>query len=41
VGHLAKVNQKQVQTFVAPMNPEKEPGLAILNTAFEWLIQDA
>ena len=27
--------------FVAPVNPEKEPGLAILDTAFEWLIQDA
>jgi hypothetical protein len=35
VSYLAKVNQKQVQTFVAPVNPEKEPRLAILDTAFE------
>jgi hypothetical protein len=41
VGHLASVDRKQVRTFVAPVNPEKEPGLAILDTAFEWLIQDA
>jgi hypothetical protein len=32
---LAKVDQKQVQTFVAFINPEKEPGLAILNMTFE------
>jgi hypothetical protein len=38
VGHLAHVDRKQVQTFVAPVNPEKEPGLAILDTVFEWLI---
>ncbi|KAF4637121.1 hypothetical protein G7Y89_g978 [Cudoniella acicularis] len=41
VGHLASVDRKQVRTFVAPVNPEKEPGLAILDTVFEWLIQDA
>ena len=41
VGHLASVDRKKVRTFVAPVNPEKEPGLAILDTAFEWLIQDA
>jgi hypothetical protein len=35
VGYLAHVNQKQVQTFVAFVNPKKEPGLAILDTAFE------
>jgi hypothetical protein len=38
VGYLAKVNQKQVWTFVASVNPEKKPRLAILNTTFEWLI---
>ena len=41
VGYLASVNRKQVQTFIAPINPEKEPSLAILDTVFEWLIQDA
>jgi hypothetical protein len=41
IGHLASVNRKKVRTFVEPVNPEKEPGLAILDTAFEWLIQDA
>jgi hypothetical protein len=38
VGYLTRVNQKQVRMFVAFVNPEKEPGLAILKTAFEWLI---
>jgi hypothetical protein len=38
VGYLACVNQKQVQTFVALVNPEKEPGLAILDIVFKWLI---
>jgi hypothetical protein len=38
VSYLAKVNQKQVRTFIAFINPKKEPKLAILNTAFEWLI---
>jgi hypothetical protein len=35
VSYLAKVNQKQVQTFIAFVNPEKEPKLAILDTVFK------
>jgi hypothetical protein len=38
VSYLARVNQKQVWTFIAFINPEKELRLAILKTAFEWLI---
>jgi hypothetical protein len=35
VGYLACVDQKQVQTFIALINPEKEPRLAILNIIFK------
>jgi hypothetical protein len=35
VSYLAKVNQKQVWTFMAFINPEKEPRLAILDIAFK------
>jgi hypothetical protein len=40
MGYLARVDRKQVQTFIALVNPKKEPRLAILNMIFEWLIQD-
>jgi hypothetical protein len=32
---LAKVNQKQLRTFIALINPKKEPRLAILNIVFK------
>jgi hypothetical protein len=35
IGYLARVDRKQVQTFVTFVNPEKEPGLAILDTTFK------
>ena len=38
---MASVDRKEVREFVEPVDEEDEPHLAILCTAFEWLIQDA
>ncbi|KFZ20054.1 hypothetical protein V502_03377 [Pseudogymnoascus sp. VKM F-4520 (FW-2644)] len=41
IPHLAGVDWKEVQEFVKPVDKKEEPHLAIMCTAFEWLIQDA
>ncbi|KFY64196.1 hypothetical protein V496_03407 [Pseudogymnoascus sp. VKM F-4515 (FW-2607)] len=41
ITHLAGVNRKEVREFVEPVDEKEEPHLAIMCTAFEWLIQDA
>jgi hypothetical protein len=35
IGYLTKVNQKQVRTFIAFINPKKELRLAILDIIFK------
>ncbi|OBT70934.1 hypothetical protein VF21_10104 [Pseudogymnoascus sp. 05NY08] len=41
ITHLAGVDWKEVREFVEPVDEKDEPHLAIMCTAFEWLIQDA
>jgi hypothetical protein len=41
IPHLAGVDRKEVREFVEPVDEKEEPHLAIMCTAFEWLIQDA
>ena len=41
IPHLAGVDRKGVREFVEPVDEKDEPHLAIMCTAFEWLIQDA
>ena len=41
ITHLAGVDRKEVREFVEPVDEKEEPHLAIMCTAFEWLIQDA
>ncbi|KFZ17436.1 hypothetical protein V501_01718 [Pseudogymnoascus sp. VKM F-4519 (FW-2642)] len=41
IPHLAGINRKEVREYVEPVDEKDEPHLAIMCTAFEWLIQDA
>ncbi len=41
IPHLASVDRKEARELVEPVDEREEPHLAILCTAFEWLIQDA
>jgi RecQ family ATP-dependent DNA helicase len=40
ISHLASVDRKDAQEYVEPVDEKEEPHLAILCTAFDWLIQD-
>ncbi|KFZ20112.1 hypothetical protein V501_00293 [Pseudogymnoascus sp. VKM F-4519 (FW-2642)] len=41
IPHLAGIDRKEVREYVEPVDEKDEPHLAIMCTAFEWLIQDA
>lgn len=41
IPHLAGVDWKEVREFVKLVDEKEEPHLAIMCTAFKWLIQDA
>jgi hypothetical protein len=41
IPHLAGVDRKEVRELVEPVDEEEEPNLAIMCTAFEWLVEDA
>ncbi|OBT70707.1 hypothetical protein VF21_10274 [Pseudogymnoascus sp. 05NY08] len=41
IPHLASIDRKEVREYVEPVDEKDEPHLAIMCTAFEWLIQDA